>query len=67
MNLGSVEEAEGYQQGKGLSGGCPHGASSAAARLYNINFIPHKVIIGKDGMIIKNDESASLEEVEALM
>lgn len=68
LNLGSVAEAEAYKGLKGLSGNYAHGAASPeAVSGFHVARIPHKVIIGKDGMVFKNYEDVSFTDVDALL
>eukprot|EP00401_Gymnodinium_catenatum_P034125 CAMPEP_0117464734 /NCGR_PEP_ID=MMETSP0784-20121206/4258_1 /TAXON_ID=39447 /ORGANISM="" /LENGTH=74 /DNA_ID=CAMNT_0005258611 /DNA_START=123 /DNA_END=344 /DNA_ORIENTATION=+ len=53
VNLSSLDEAEEYKSQKGIDS-CPIGYASVDG--YGIRYIPHKTLIGKDGVVIKNYE-----------
>ena len=46
-------DAKEYASAKNLTGACPHGAGQAPGE-YGVQYIPHKVLIGKDGVVVKN-------------
>lgn len=52
-NLKSIEDAEAYAKQKGLTGAAMHGTGSAPKE-YGLKYIPHKVLIDGDGLVVKN-------------
>ena len=65
VNVGDVNDAESYQMKMGLSGKCPHGAANSGVPAdYKVQYIPHKVLIGKDGIVIKNFEGEFLHNID---
>lgn len=66
VNLQGVEDAKKYQEMKSLTGACPHGASNAGNQ-YGVKYIPHKTLVGKDGVIIKNYEGFKWEDIDGAM
>lgn len=66
VNLQSVGDAETYKGQKGLTGKCPHGAGQAPGE-YKVQYIPHKVLIGKDGNVVKNYEGFSWGDIDSAL
>ena len=65
LNLQGTNEAKEYAESKGLSK-CPHGAAQAPSE-YGVQYIPHKVLIGKDGNIIKNYEGFQWSDIDGAL
>lgn len=64
VNCTSAAEAQKYASMKNLSA-CPHGAGDGAA--YGVRTIPHKVLIGKDGKVVKNGTGFEWSDIDAAM
>jgi hypothetical protein len=68
VNLGKLEEAYEYEEHQGLSGKCLHGAAGPlASLLYLVKKIPHKTIIDKHGVVVKNYDDVKFSDVDVLM
>ena len=65
LSIFPADEAKQYAEVKGLSK-CPHGAAEAPSE-YGVQYIPHKVLIGKDGKIIKNYEGFQWSDIDAAL
>mmetsp|Transcript_22743 Transcript_22743/g.60033 ORF Transcript_22743/g.60033 Transcript_22743/m.60033 type:complete len:83 (+) Transcript_22743:206-454(+) len=63
INLDGVDKANQYAAEKGLSGACPHGAGKAPDS-YGIKYIPHKVLIGRDGQVVKNYDGFNWGDID---
>mmetsp|Transcript_20878 Transcript_20878/g.34404 ORF Transcript_20878/g.34404 Transcript_20878/m.34404 type:complete len:83 (-) Transcript_20878:229-477(-) len=60
VNLKGVADGKAYKSDKGLSSPkLIHGAGRPPNE-YGLKYIPHKTIIGKDGVVIKNFEGVNL-------
>lgn len=66
VNMSSLDEAEAYVKKQGLAGNCTHGAGTAPAE-YGIQYIPHKVIVGKDGNVVANFDVKLPGDLDALL
>lgn len=66
LNLQNTDQAKEYASAKGLTGKCPHGAAEVPGE-YGVQYIPHKVLIGKDGVIVKNYEGVSWSDIDGLL
>jgi hypothetical protein len=62
-----MEEARQYEKMQGLSGACPHGTAPLASLTYHVKKIPHKTIIDKFGVVVKNFDDVYFTDVDALM
>jgi len=61
INTRTVDDAKKYKEMKGLkSENLIHGANRPPAE-YGLKYIPHKVIIDKDGKVSKNFDDVNLE------
>lgn len=59
-NMASLGDAEKYAKDKGLQGNATHGHGKPPAD-YGIKYIPHKVLIDKNGKVVKNFDLKSLQ------
>jgi len=69
INLDSVGSAETYATQKGLkwpAQGYMHGAAKSGHEGYAVRFIPHKVLIGKDGKVKSNAQLDWADVVQEL-
>lgn len=66
VNMKSLEDAETYAKQKGLAGAAKHGTGSPPAD-YGIMYIPHKVLIGSDGKVVKNFDLSLPSDLDALL
>lgn len=62
INCESVDDAKAYAASKGLSGACPHGSGNSGR--YFVRYIPHKCLIGKDGLVIKNYDGFTWGDID---
>lgn len=53
VNTSSLKEAEEYNKKQGLAGNCIHGAAQPPKE-YGLKYIPHKVLVDKEGNVVKN-------------
>lgn len=65
MNCGSLDEARAFHEQLGL-GRVPHGHGPVPHE-YGVRYIPHKVLIGKDGKILKNYEGFDWSDIDEAM
>ena len=65
-NLQSLEQAEEYTTQKSLSGAAIHGAGRAPAE-YGLMYIPHKVLIDKEGVVVKNFDMTLPGDLDTLL
>lgn len=65
VNLQGVDKAAAYAKSEGLRGACPHGAGSPGG--YGVKYIPHKVLIGKDGLVLKNKDDFQWSDIDAAL
>lgn len=63
VNMGSLDQAEEYTKKQGLAGNCIHGHGQPHSD-YAIQYIPHKVLIGKDGLVLKNFDVKLPDDLE---
>lgn len=66
INLKSLEDAEKYSKDKGLTGPTLHGTGNAPNE-YGLQYIPHKVLIDKDGLVVKNFDVNLPADLDALL
>lgn len=66
INLKSLEDAETYSEKQGLTGPTVHGSGSAPSE-YGLMYIPHKVLIDKDGLVVKNFDMSLPADIDALL
>mmetsp|Transcript_38723 Transcript_38723/g.109499 ORF Transcript_38723/g.109499 Transcript_38723/m.109499 type:complete len:87 (-) Transcript_38723:161-421(-) len=71
VNLDGVDKAKQYSSAKGLTVTGIHGYANAGDA-YGVQYIPHKVIIGKDGKVVANYKtkeggSVKFPDVDAIM
>jgi len=52
-NMGSLDDADAYKEKQGLVGNAMH-VHGKPPSAYGIKYIPHKVLIDKDGFVVKN-------------
>lgn len=64
--MGSLADVEAYTQKQGLAGHCIHGAGQAPSE-YGIKYIPHKVLVDKDGNVVKNFDMKLPDDLEPLL
>ena len=60
VNLKGVADGKAYKSDKGLSSPKLIHAAGRPPNEYGLKYIPHKTIIGKDGVVIKNFEGVNL-------
>lgn len=69
--MGSQKDVEDYTTKKGLKGHALHGCgnlSSDVSSAYGIMYIPHKVLVDKNGIVVKNFTMGALpNELDALL
>lgn len=65
-NMASLEEAEKYAEKQGLKGSAMHGSGRPPAE-YGIMYIPHKVLIDKEGKVVKNFKVDLPGDLDALL
>lgn len=65
VNCQSLADAAAFHSQLSL-GDLPHGHGPVPGQ-YCVRYIPHKVLIGKDGRILKNYEGFQVEDIEAAM
>mmetsp|Transcript_56457 Transcript_56457/g.183433 ORF Transcript_56457/g.183433 Transcript_56457/m.183433 type:complete len:87 (-) Transcript_56457:152-412(-) len=69
--MGSAEDVTAYTQSKGLKGAAMHGCaqlSQDVSSQYGLMYIPHKVLLDKEGTIVKNFKLGNLQqELDALL
>lgn len=53
VNMTSLKDVEAFAKAKGLEGKAMHGCGKPP-EAYGIRCIPHKVLIDKDGKVVKN-------------
>mmetsp|Transcript_1751 Transcript_1751/g.2021 ORF Transcript_1751/g.2021 Transcript_1751/m.2021 type:complete len:269 (-) Transcript_1751:865-1671(-) len=61
VNMSSLDDAEEYKDQLGINS-CPIGHASAGG--YGIRYIPHRTLIGKDGLVIKNYEGFQWSDID---
>jgi len=66
INLKSLDDAEKYSKQQGLSDATIHGTGSAPSD-YGLMYIPHKVLIDKHGLIVKNFDVNLPGDLDALL
>mmetsp|Transcript_1841 Transcript_1841/g.5152 ORF Transcript_1841/g.5152 Transcript_1841/m.5152 type:complete len:86 (+) Transcript_1841:282-539(+) len=59
VNTRGTEDAATYKNKRSLSDALMHGAASPPAA-YGLRYIPHKTLINKDGVVVKNFEGVNL-------
>jgi len=64
--MSSLADAETYMKKQELAGNCIHGSGKAPSE-YGIKYIPHKVLIGKDGNVLKNFDMKLPDDLEPLL
>lgn len=64
--MSSLADAETYMKKQELPGNCLHG-SGQAPKEYGIMYIPHKVIVGKDGIVVKNFDMKLPGDLDTLL
>lgn len=52
-NMSSLDDADKFAEQKNLAGNAMHAAGKPPSE-YGIMYIPHKVLIDKDGKVVKN-------------
>mmetsp|Transcript_11712 Transcript_11712/g.26128 ORF Transcript_11712/g.26128 Transcript_11712/m.26128 type:complete len:227 (+) Transcript_11712:222-902(+) len=66
VNLDGLEKAKAYAEAQGLEGRCPHGAGKVPGA-YGVRYIPHKVLIGKGGKVLKNYNDFKWSDIDAAL
>lgn len=64
--MSSLSDADAYATKQGLAGNAMHGTGQAPSA-YGIQYIPHKVLIGKDGVVIKNFNMDLPKDLDGLL
>jgi hypothetical protein len=64
--MSSLADADKFTKDKSLDGNCTHGAGQAPAE-YGIKYIPHKVLVDKDGNVVKNFDLKLPDDLEPLL
>lgn len=59
VNMKSKDDAEQFVKTKGLGGAALHAVGNAPAD-YGVKYIPHKVLLDKSGVVLKNALKESL-------
>lgn len=59
VNMGSLGEAEKFEEEKSLKGNTTH-VSGRPPAAYGITYIPHKVLLDGQGNVVKNGTNLSL-------
>jgi len=67
-NMGSLADVDKFVKSQGLSsdGNLIHGFGKPPGD-YGIKYIPHKVLIGKDGNVVKNFTMSLPDDLDALL
>eukprot|EP00927_Polykrikos_kofoidii_P037038 TRINITY_DN31207_c0_g1_i1.p1 TRINITY_DN31207_c0_g1~~TRINITY_DN31207_c0_g1_i1.p1 ORF type:complete len:357 (+),score=47.79 TRINITY_DN31207_c0_g1_i1:290-1360(+) len=65
INCQSISDAESYAAANNLSM-CPHGSGPVPGE-YGVRYIPHKTLIGKDGLIMKNYEGFNWTDIDVAL
>mmetsp|Transcript_35386 Transcript_35386/g.43725 ORF Transcript_35386/g.43725 Transcript_35386/m.43725 type:complete len:83 (-) Transcript_35386:227-475(-) len=60
VNLKGISDGKAYKSQKGLTSSKLIHAGARPPNEYGLKYIPHKTIIGKDGVIIKNFDGVNL-------
>lgn len=66
VNMGSLADVEKYKTQQGLKGEAMHGFGQPPSD-YGIKYIPHKVLLDKDGNIVKNFSLQLPGDLDALL
>lgn len=64
--MGSLADVEKYKKDKGLSGEAMHGYGAAPSE-YGLKYIPHKVLLDKEGNVVKNFQMSLPADLDALL
>lgn len=64
--MASLSDAEKFSSDKGLSNNAVHGTGKPPAD-YGLKYIPHKVLIDKEGKIVKNFSVDLPGDLDALL
>lgn len=59
VNMGSQQDADKFKKDKGLAGAALHGVGQPHGD-YGIQYIPHKVLLDKEGKVVSNAFKGSL-------
>jgi len=62
INTRGIEDAKQYKVSKNLSSAKLIHAANRPHEAYGLKYIPHKVVIGSDGKVVKNYDNVHLEE-----
>lgn len=62
----TLSKAEEYTKKQNLEGNAFHGSGRPPSE-YNITYIPHKVIIDKDGVVVKNFDMKLPDDLDKLI
>lgn len=62
LNLQGLDDAKAYARSHGIQV-CPHGQAQVPPS-YGVRYIPHKVLIGKDGLVINNYEGFDWSSID---
>lgn len=62
VNTRSTGDAKAYKDSKGLDSDKLLQGANRPPNVYGLKYIPHKVVIGKDGKVIKNFEGVNLRD-----
>ena len=67
INTRSTDEAATYKNQRGLSDSLLHGAVRPPSE-YGLRYIPHKTLINREGVVIKNFDGINLSrDIDALL
>mmetsp|Transcript_49241 Transcript_49241/g.130411 ORF Transcript_49241/g.130411 Transcript_49241/m.130411 type:complete len:87 (+) Transcript_49241:226-486(+) len=67
INTKSTADAETYKNQRGLSDSLLHGAVRPPSE-YGLRYIPHKTLINREGVVIKNFDGINLSrDIDALL
>lgn len=64
--MGSLEDCEKFETKASLQGNTIHG-SGKPPKDYGIKYIPHQVLIDKDGKVVKNFDVSLPQDLDALL
>lgn len=66
VNLKSLEDADTYTKDKKLKGNAMHCTGSAPSE-YGLMYIPHKVLVSADGLVVKNFQLDLQKDLDDLL
>jgi len=66
VNMGSLDDVEKFKSKQSLAGNAMHGYGQAPSE-YGLKYIPHKVLLDKEGKIVKNFEMSLPADLDALL